>query len=510
VVALVCGGLAGAGTVNLRFEQSSPYGYFWGRQNRPSGTLDVSSAAQGRAQSVITVRVLNHREEPVGEAQKVAVSVEPGGTLLKSVSLPIERYGVHFVEMGTDAGTARQAVCWLPEAAPIWPESPFGVCTHFGQHKHKLPETFELIRNMGATWIRDEISWGGVERKKGEYTFDRYFDGYMEAAGKRGLRPLIIFDYGNGLYDKGEAPKSPEAVAAFVGYCKALMTRYAAVCQNWEVWNEPNIFFWKPKPNVEDYTALMKAVYPEAKEVNPKATIVGVCTAGTDMKFIEGVLKLGGGKFMDAISVHPYRYPRSPEASDFLGEMRRLKAMLGKHGIGEMKVWLTEFGYPTQTDPRGVSQARSAAYLVRTSLHALTLPYVERLFIYDFQDDGTDPKYNEHNFGLVRLDGTPKVAYAAHNTMVRMVGAKRFVRAVEAGKDAIAYEFADDKGKVIAAWPKEQAAALSLAITSKELKLTDLMGNETALRPVEGRLTLPLTEEPVFLTSYGEAAKAEP
>ncbi|HPD14834.1 MAG TPA: sugar-binding protein [Planctomycetota bacterium] len=496
--------------VESRFEPSRPHGYFWGKDERPAGALTLTAGVAQPAEAEVTVRLLNHREEPVREVWKGKVQVERGKPVQRELTLGVERYGVHYVEVQAGEQSQRHSVCWLPEAAPTWPESPFGVCTHFGQHKHTIPLTFDLIKPMGATWIRDEISWAGVERKKGEHTFGEYFDRYMAAAGEMGLRPFIIFDYGNGLYDGGNAPVSPEAVNAFVAYCKALMARYGKVCQHWEVWNEPNIFFWKPKPKVEDYAALMKAVYPATKAADPQATIVGVCTAGTDLRFIEGVLAAGAGKAMDAISVHPYRYPRSPEESDFLGEMARLKALLERHGVGDLKVWLTEFGYPTQKDKRGVSEARSGAYLVRTCLHALTLPYVERLFIYDFQNDGTDPLDNESNFGLIRLDNTPKAAYAAHNTMVRMIGRKRFARAVDAGKDVICYEFVDGQGKVLVAWPKSQAATLSLATTSKELKLTDLMGNTSALAPVEGRITLALTEDPIFLTDYGDVAKAEP
>ena len=496
--------------IESRFEPTKPHGYYWGKDEKPAGTLTFSTGVPGLASAAVEVRLLDHREQPVKDLWKGEIRVERGKPTQQEVSLGLERFGVHYVEVKAGEHSQRHSVAWLPEPAPIWDESPFGVCTHFGQHKHAIPLTFDLIKRMGAAWIRDEIGWGGVERQKGKFTVNEYYDLYMKTAGEMGLHPFIIFDYGNGLYDGGNAPVSPEAVAAFVAYCQELMKRYAAVCRDWEIWNEPNIFFWKPKPNVADYTKLMKAVYPPTKAVNPKATIVGVCTAGTDLRFIEGVLKEGGGKCMDAISVHPYRYPRSPEESDFLGEMARLKAMLEKHGVGDMKVWLTEFGYPTQQDPRGVPEARSAAYLVRTSLHALTLPYVERLFIYDFQNDGTDPLYNEANFGLIRLDNTPKVAYAAHNTMVRMIARKRFVRAVEAGKDVICYEFAGDKGKVLAAWPKSQAATLSLSTTSKELKLTDLMGNTSVVAPADGRITAPLGEDPVFLTDYGDVAQADP
>ena len=64
--------------------------------------------------------------------------------------------------------------------------------------------------------------------------------------------------------------------------------------------------------------------------------------------------------------------------------MNRLKALLDKHQAGHLKVWLTEYGYPTQLDPRGVAvafgraarpheSARALAPLRRAALH-LRLP----------------------------------------------------------------------------------------------------------------------------------------
>ncbi|MBM4036183.1 MAG: hypothetical protein FJ291_30990 [Planctomycetes bacterium] len=56
---------------------------------------------------------------------------------------------------------------------------------------------------------------------------------------------------------------------------------------------------------------------------------------------------------------------------------------------------------------------------------------------------------------------------AALVTMVRMVGGKRFVRTLEAGKDVVAYESADGKGKLLAAWPKERTATAERAVSPR-------------------------------------------
>ncbi|MFA0767506.1 MAG: hypothetical protein OXFUSZZB_000834 [Candidatus Fervidibacter sp.] len=481
--------------VTVQFVPAKQWGYFWGKSDVPSGKL-VFTAKQP-ATVEVTVRLLNHREELIRPLWQGKVTVAPDKPLERPLWLSLNAFGVYFVEVQIGEWSKAFSLCWLPEPAPVWDDSPFAVQTHFGQYKHKVPDTLDLIRKMGAAWIRDELYWSEVEREKGKFTFPAYYDAYMQAASKLGLRPLIIFNYANKHYDGGVAPHTEEGRQAFARYCRELMSRYGTICRHWEVWNEPNIGFWKPKPNPADYTELLKTVYQTVKATDPTATVVGVCTAGTDLGFIEEVLKRGGGKFMDAISVHPYRYPRSPEASDFVGEMQRLKGLLDKYGVGHLKVWLTEFGYPTHTG--GTPQWLSAANIVRTYLWALTLPFIERVFVYDFQDDGEDPNYNEHNFGLIRFDSSPKVPYAAYNTMVRMLAGKKFVRRWEVGENAVALEFAGERGNVLAVWAIKGKQTLTLSVPTNSVRFVDLMGNERWISVQGGKVTVAVTEEPSFL-----------
>ncbi len=492
--------------VEAFFEPKKSLGYFWGKNDVPSGKLIVTSGNKELTTVAVTLKVLDRKETPIMELKHPAVKVAYRKPFDRPIQLRVNRFGVYFVEVQVGETVRRQSICWLPEPAPIWDDSPFGVAMHFGQFKHKVPDTLELLKGMGAAWIRDELYWSNIEQEKGKFVFPDYYDRYMQAAAKLGIRPLIIFDYGNKHYDSGVAPYTPDGISAFVRYCRELINRYGKICKHWEVWNEPNLRqFWKPEPNPEHYTNLLKAVYQAVKATDPKATVVGVCTAGTDLRFIEEVLKRDGGKFMDAISVHPYRYPRSPEESDFLGEMQRLKGLLDKYGVGHLKVWLTEFGYPTHITKGGVPQHRSAALIARTYLLALSLPFVERVFVYDFQDDGDDPNYNEANFGLIRLDGSPKVGYAAYCTMARMLYRKRFVRRLDVGDGVFCFEFSDDKEGLLAVWMAKGESKLTLKVKGKRVTVTDLMGNSQTVYVSGGHISLTITEEPMFITDYGEA-----
>jgi hypothetical protein len=295
----------------------------------------------------------------------------------------------------------------------------FGVQTHFGQYRAGVDELLDLVKGAGISWIRDEVYWSEIEKKKGFFDFPPQYDYYLKAAQTRGIQVLLILDFGNALYSGAEkgGPATEAERAAFARYCGEVVERYGPFgVRHFEIWNEPNAsMFWKPRPNPEDYAQLLEAAYKSCKEVDPGSTVLGCSTSGTDVDFIGGVIAAGGGRFMDAVSFHPYCQPSPPEER-LLSDISRLKALApGK------PLWITEIGYPTHTGASGVPEETQANFLVRTFLLAGSSPAVERAFWYDFQNDGEDPAEAEFNFGLVRMDRVPKSSYRALKTMTSLV-----------------------------------------------------------------------------------------
>lgn len=76
----------------------------------------------------------------------------------------------------------------------------FGVQTHFGQFRPDVEEVLDLIEQAGINWIRDEMYWAEVEKKKGVFDFPRQYDNYLNSAQARGIQVLLILDFGNPLY----------------------------------------------------------------------------------------------------------------------------------------------------------------------------------------------------------------------------------------------------------------------------------------------------------------------
>lgn len=286
--------------------------------------------------------------------------------------------------------------------------------------------------------------------------------------------------------------------------------------RTWEIWNEPNIEpFWSPKPDPAEYCKVLAASYAAIKKADPDAVVMGCALAGPHgpewkppYEFVEEVLKLGGGKSMDAISIHPYRQPRSPEDSQYREDLKAIGDLTEKYGR-RLPIWITEVGWPA--DAGGSSDIWATKMLPRAYLLAIAAG-VRNIAWYDYHDDGTDPSYNEHHFGILFYDLTPKSSYFAYRTMATELAGMRFEREVPAGEGATVLLFASDEKRTAVAWSHRKERSLALELDGrKEIETVELMGN-AATRPVQdGALLLTLTDAAVFLRNVPPSlAAAQP
>ena len=320
---------------------------------------------------------------------------------------------------------------------PVLPAG-VGVNIHFTKGR---AEDLDLIAAAGFKFIRMDFGWAGVERKKGQYDWSAY-DELTANLEKRGLRAIYILDYSNPLYEKAititdkhtkqerkdlASPQQPESVEAFARWAGAAAKHFRGRRVLWEIWNEPNISFWKPEPDVEQYTTLTLAVCKEIRHADPKATIIAPASSGFPWEFLERFFAADMLRHIDAVSVHPYRGgPPETAAADY----QRLRALIARYAppnkVG-MPILSGEWGYPTHT--AGVSLDTQAAYLARQQLANL-LVGVPLSIWYDWKNDGTDANYNEHNFGTVDHTLKPKPGYVAAQTLTRELAGYRIARRI--------------------------------------------------------------------------------
>lgn len=323
-----------------------------------------------------------------------------------------------------------------------------GACTHFSQGKGIVEMNLDSIRRAGIDSIRDEVSWGAVEREKGRLVMPERFDTYVRRASERRLEVLLILDYANRFYDDGDRPRSPEAIEGFCRYSEFVVRHFGKDVHLYEIWNEWDIGIGLPDPyrkggSPEDYVNLLKAVYPGIKAADPDVTVMaGASTSGGVKRgWLEGILKLGALDYCDAISIHSYNYnakfpERGPEACSEW--MTGVQAMLRKYNDGQdVPFHVTEMGWPTHVTRGGTDPQLSASYLARLYLLARTSPSFKGLWWYDFQDDGWNPKYNEDNFGLVRPDLTPKPPYYVIADISELVAKGQYIGRLTTGDERL-------------------------------------------------------------------------
>ncbi|MGH8022139.1 MAG: cellulase family glycosylhydrolase [Limisphaerales bacterium] len=287
-----------------------------------------------------------------------------------------------------------------------------GVNIHFTiGHERDL----NRIAAAGFKFVRMDFFWAQTEPRKGEYDWSDY-DTLTGELKRHGLRPYYILDYSNPIYEeKGASPRHPQSIVAYARWAAAAARHFHGQGVIWEIWNEPNGSFWKPRADVTQYIALALAAARAIRSSDSVACIVGPTTARFDWNFLEAVCKSGLLQYLDGISVHPYRGgPPETAAVDF-ARLRRLIARYAPAGR-TIPIISGEWGYSSCI--KGVSPERQAQYIVRQQLSNL-LNGVPLSIWYDWKNDGRDAADNEDNFGTVGYDLRPKPAYLAIQRMTR-------------------------------------------------------------------------------------------
>jgi hypothetical protein len=327
----------------------------------------------------------------------------------------------------------------------------WGVNIHFNDPQ---PGEMEKIAAAGFRWIRQDLAWHQVEKEKGKYDFEplaRLFD----ACEKNRVRPLIILDYGNDLYQEG-SPRTPESRAAFCRMVEALMARFKGRGAVWEMWNEPNIFFWQPKSNVEEYIPLATEVGKTIRRVAPEEYYVGPATSGFDWTFLERCFQAGLLEYWDAVTVHPYRQTEPESVIPDWGRLRRLVDQYAPKGK-VVPMLSGEWGYSELYS--AMDKNRQGAYIARQYLSNLASGVGLSIW-YDWKDDGTDPKEVEHHFGTVLPDLAEKPAYGAARSLSKALDGYTFhMRLAQRSSDDVLMAFRRGSDLKYVGWTKRAASS---------------------------------------------------
>lgn len=202
----------------------------------------------------------------------------------------------------------------------------------------------DLIQGAEANWMRlNGLLWSQVEPEEGERRWEALFalEAGMILAAERGLQVILIVrstpPWAQKVPPYSCGPIRPEKLEAFASFMYEVVTRYSQPPYNvktWELGNEPDIDpslvppdhvfgCWgdqnDPYYGGGYYAQMLQQVYPQIKAADPQAQVlVGGLVLDCDplnppegkdcipSRYLEGILRNGGGEFFDGVSFHNY------------------------------------------------------------------------------------------------------------------------------------------------------------------------------------------------------------
>ena len=331
------------------------------------------------------------------------------------------------------------------------PDSVFGVVCPWGG-----------INEAGIKWVRcgagcTALDWGAIEKERGVFDWSNADKEVRETIKNEGVDLLPILGYTPKWASSGpngENSFPPKDLRDWSDFVYKIVSRYKDKIGYWEVWNEPDIGFWRG--SIEDYAALLKSAYVAAKKADPSCKIVFGGTAGVNLQFIERVYENGGGRYFDVMAVHPYQWGDTFDDEAFTVQLMDLHNLMKKHGDAGKEIWLTEFGW--STGDKGITEEIQARLLAQAYIASFTLreSRVTKAFWFSVKDWG-GPGY-----GLFAADGSRKRAFEAYRWVSKALDGMQFLHPADYVGLRL-HLFRKDGKMVFAAWsPNKEVSMLQL------------------------------------------------
>jgi hypothetical protein len=464
---------------------------------RGSAVLHLRSRRSSTGDARWFVRSVGRPEVVLGGS----MTLIDGGAALDLRTLPA---GFYELVVDTDVGTRgiHRVTDFLvedpmPSDDPAAP-SRLGVGIHLGGVGiAAIRQHLSDLAALGIRYIRTDVDWASAETAPGQYTFPAVLDEMVTAAERLGMRPLLIPDYANPLYDGGATPSSGGAIAAYARFATAVAQHYPGA--DIDVYNEFNGPF-NTGACGRTPACYMQLVAPTSTSVHaaaPGASLSGpsISGGGIDDSWIQAFVGQGGLADVDALSLHPYVQPAAPEVME--GSLDRIDAAMA---ADRKPIWFTEFGSSTEVGGRSPDQ--QAADLVRAT--SIGAPRgVTRLYWYDGVDDSAMRDDRESNFGLFTEPTAfapsamvPKASAAAEATMARAIAGTTGAQ-VSPGfpSDVRVIEFTGGPSPVTVAW--SLGGTHDVRVTGHSV--TTMTGERLDPR----RATASLTGSPIWIAGGG-------
>ena len=331
------------------------------------------------------------------------------------------------------------------------------------------------MARAGIKWIRGFPTFNVIEPAEGRFDWSSVDTMLATAAKERHddqrtvlLRhPLAAF--------REDVTLPINNLPAWSTYVSAVVTHCKTSVKYWEVWNEAPNFIGKGSP--DDYARTVVDAYDAAKAADP-ACQVGLSIQSNHVNWIEQTINAGAKDHFDFIAVHPYETLGVVEsdgwAAEYMSIVPTIRKMLAARNPAQgERADLVHRDRPR----RGTGRSSQAAALVKAFTMAIAQG-VTRVDWFEGKDGDSGP------MGLLRGDGSPRIAYTAMSILTRYLGpTPRYLGWVLLDDKDYGFVFDGANAKVMVTWAKPRTThVVNLGST---VKIVDsLSGAATSARPI--------------------------
>ncbi|WP_268798766.1 hypothetical protein [Pseudomonas huanghezhanensis] len=301
-------------------------------------------------------------------------------------------------------------------------EEPFilGIGTHLMNFEASPRKPLALAADAGITALKDDAFWSTAEPAPNQLRIVPQWRSYLNIATTLNLSRLTILDYSTSFHNNAK-PREGKVKAAYLNYVNYVTAQLGNRVDYYEIWNEWDLEAPKDAKLAADYAALVRDAVPLIRKhtVGQKGTpakiLAGSITPeGMDYGFADHLIDAGMLDLIDGLSVHPYAHcagggQNNPES--WVNWMRQYERHIREKAGRDVPIYLTEMAWPSHTGACGNTPATQAAYMARIMFFARTIPNIKGMWWYDLINDGPNRTDQEHNFGLLNEDLSPKPAY---------------------------------------------------------------------------------------------------
>lgn len=389
-------------------------------------------------------------------------------------------------------------------------DNPFGIC-----------HPWNGLGELGIGWCRSgagatAFDWGRMAPDRDTLTFkhaEGEYDNWMKPFGIKqvgllGYTPRWASSAPEGAQNPGTYP--PSDLFDWSDYIERTTKHFAGRIPYYEVWNEQDIGFWKGTCN--EYCELLKSAYLAVKRGDLSAKVVYGGLAGVNLPFLKECYEHGVAGYFDAMAVHPYQWGDTFNDEWFCRQIRDLRELMLDNG-DDKEIFLTEFGWESKGTPESEDiQARLLMQAILTSLVLREEARVEIVFPFTVRDWGS-PSY-----GFIRDDDTRKPSWTAYSVLIEKMLGRRCRYRIPIKKPLRGYLFSpgrqsDPTEFVLALFSTDKDIhPLEFDVDSDEVSVTSMLGESQILKSWEGKLSLSVGPQPVYIQGFGAQAirPAEP